>query len=410
MKRLLMISLVVVLLCSIVFSGCAKQAPAPSPAPAPAPAPTPAPAPAKPIKIGIMFPLTGPMAMTGERMVNAAKFAFEQINYEVAGKKIEIIVEDSGASPSMALDKARKLVEHDRVSMILGPLVGPEKAAVGAYMAQAGIPHINHVPCTWKMTEYEWSFLAGGSNFQHPSAIGAYAADEMGLKTVTVLTRDDVDGHDFTAAFKAPFEARGGKVIQEQYTPFGASDYAPYMTALKDADAVAGWVSGADAIRYLIQYQEFGIRARMPLVALFLGSFFQSFVLNALPPAVAEAMRGEKCPTQWSPFVESEVSKQFVEDFQKAKGMLPTEADSSPYSAARVIIEALKAAGGDTTPEKLRQTLLSLDIQVPEGRIRFDPETRCAHRDIYIIKVDKVGDAFTTVPVYTYKDVPPRGL
>ncbi len=410
MKRLLAISLVVVLAFGFILSSCAGQTPTPSPAPAPAPAPSPAPAPAKPIKIGFIFPLTGPMALTGERMVAAGKFAFEEIGYEVAGKKVEVVVEDSASAADVALDKVRKLVEHDQVCMIVGPVHSATKMAVGAYADKVGIPHVNHVPCPWKMTEYGWSFLANGSNLQHPSAMGTYAYEEMGVKTVTGMTTDIVDGHDFFGAFKDAFVRKGGQVIQEQYTPFGAADYAPYLTALKDADAVASWFQGSMAITFLIQYHEFGIRDRMPLMAIFLGSFFQSFVLNALPPAVAEAMIGEKCPSQWSPYVDTEVSKRFVEAFQKAKGIPATEADSSPYSAVQVVLEALKITGGDTAPEELRKALLSVDVEGPEGRIHFDPETRCARRDIYIIKVEKVGDIYTTVPVYTYKDVPPRGL
>jgi hypothetical protein len=72
-------------------------------------------------------------------------------------------------------------------------------------------------------------------------------------------------------------------------------------------------------------------------------------------------------------------------------------------------LEALKKAGGDTSPEKLGQAILATDLEVPEGRIRFDKETRCAFRDIYIAKVDKRAGKHILIPVHTYKSVPPRG-
>jgi branched-chain amino acid transport system substrate-binding protein len=409
LKKTYLVLFIVVILCAIIIPACA--APTPAPVPTPKTSPTPAPTvPATPIKIGVMYPLTGPMAMTGQNMVNTTKFAFNEINYEIAGRKVELIFEDSAASPQMSVDKARKLVENDKVAMIMGGLIGAEKMSISSVVNKAGVPYIIPSPSTWKITEEGWSFLAGGSNFQHPSVIGAYAYDEMNLRKVTCMSRDDADGRDYVGAFKDAFIKKGGQVIQEQYSPFGSSDYAPYLSILKDADAVAGWQSGADAIRFLSQYHEFGIRKRMPLVAVFLGSFFQPFILNSLPPGVAEAMLGEKCPSQWSPMAESAVSKKFVEAFRKATNNMPSEADSAPYSSAILGIEALKAIKGDTTPEKLRQALLALDIEVPEGRIRFDSQTRCAYRDIYIIKVDKVGDKYTTSPVKLVKGVPPKGL
>lgn len=134
MKKLFLVPLVILLVSVFIFSGCAK------PTPAPSPAPTPAPTPAGTIKVGVMYPLTGPLAMTGKRMVDAATFAFEQAGL-IAGKKIEVIAEDTGEpDPSIAVDKARKLVEFDKVCAIIGPLTPPAKFSVGSYMAQAGVP------------------------------------------------------------------------------------------------------------------------------------------------------------------------------------------------------------------------------------------------------------------------------
>ena len=391
MKKLFLIPLIIIVVCGLIFGGRARAAPAP------------------PIKIGVMYPLTGVLAMTGQLLVTGAMFGFEEAGYEVAGRKIEVIVEDSGTVPDMAVDKARKLVEFDKVCMVLGPLVGATKMGVGAYMSKVGVPHLGTQPCPLGMTKYEWSFLVGGSEPQMSYTMGLYAYDKMGLRTVTVMTEDVVQGHGFLDAFMDAFKKRGGQVIQEQYTPFPCTDFAPYLAALRDADAVAAWFEGADAIRFLNQFHEFGIRKRMPLVGSFFGGFFALSILRHLTPEAIDAVIGEHCPWPYTDRIETDINKRFVEAFNKKHGYNPDEGQAQAYSAALVALEALKVTGGDTTPDKLRQAILKLDFEAPEGPIRFDPETRCLVKNVYIGKIDKIGDKYMVVPVYTYKAIPPRG-
>ncbi len=441
MKRIFLISLTVLLLTGLILGGCAqpapapapaptptpapapapapapspapKPAPAPAPAPAPKPAPTPAPAPAEPIKIGHMRPLTGHMAATGKRMIEGGAFAFEKAGYEVAGRKIEVIVADSGANPAMALDAAKKLVEHDKVSMIIGPTVAGTVMAVSNYMSKAGIPLIisNPAPEGIIFEKHQWTFMSGGSYSQASSPMGVFAYEELGYKTVTVITGDWQAGHTFLGAFMGGYKSKGGEVIQEQYPPFDAADFAPYLASLKDADAVAAWFDGVTSIRFLSQFHELGIRKRMPLLAAFHGSFFAPFILRELPPAASEAIVGEYCPTPYSPLLDTEVNKRFVEEWEAKFGELPEDTDTGPYSGVLVALAALEATGGDTSPDKLREAILGVEIESPEGPIRFDQGTKCAIKTYYIGKVEKRGEKdFVWVPVHTYADIPPLGL
>ncbi len=412
MKKILLIALILLGIIGMVFAGCAKPAPAPTPAPAPSPAPAPAPAPSKePIKIGVMYPLTGPIAITGARMVDAAKFAFEQIGNEIGGRKIEVIVADSGEpGPAVAIDKIRKLVEFDKVSILVGPLTTTGKMSVGSFMDKAGVPQVATHFNNPAMSQYGWSFMPGGSSDQICGAGGKYAYEGQGFKTLNGLTYETGDGRTFYGAFKKGYEKAGGQVVQELYTIRPCPDYAPYLTALKDADAVAAWCDGSDAIQLLGQYHEFGIRQRMPLVAAFFGSFFETFILNSIPPEAAEAMIGEKCATPYTPLLDTEVNKKFVADIKAKFGYVPEEADAGAYLGAQVAIKALQATGGDTTPEMLREAILALDFESMEGHIRIDPKTRFPVRDVYIIEIGKVEGHYAWVPIHTYKNVPPEGL
>ncbi len=68
-----------------------------------------------PIKIGFLAPLTGAFAQIGKDLVNGSDLYLDEIGHQVAGRKIEVIVEDTQGDPSTALTKARKLVEQDKV-------------------------------------------------------------------------------------------------------------------------------------------------------------------------------------------------------------------------------------------------------------------------------------------------------
>jgi len=178
---------------------------------------------------------------------------------------------------------------------------------------------------------------------------------------------------------------------------------------LKEADAVAAWFDGGQAIKFLTQYHEFGIDKRMPVIGATWGAFLAPYILAALPPAAADATIGYLVPTAYSPLLDNPVNKAFVADFKAKFHFTPEDTSAGVYQGALCIIEALKATGGDPSPEKLRQALLSLDFVSPFGQVTFDQQTGVRHMDMHISKIAKQGTEFVWQPIYTYKDVPPLG-
>jgi branched-chain amino acid transport system substrate-binding protein len=364
------------------------------------------------IKIGHIRPMSGVMAMTSEKMIKAFNFAMEQAGYQVAGKKIEIIEGDSKGEAASAVDVARKMVESDGVAMIVGPTQGGEEMAVAAYCSQAGIPVLftNPAPLAATTPEMAWAIAGYGTEPQIASAMGVYAFEQAGYKNVDILTGDFAPGHGFLNAFMDAFKRKGGTIAQEIYTPYPTDDFSAYLTTLKDADAVVAWIDGEQAIKLLIQYHELGIDKKMPIVGAFHGAFLAPFILAALPPDVSAAYVGAITPTPYSPLLDTEVNKTFVADFQAKFGTLPEDTDSGPYVGAQIILRALTATNGDTTPETLREALISVNFDGPEGPIKFDKQTRAAIKTVYIAKIAKQGDAFVWDPIFTYPDVAPAGL
>ncbi len=365
-----------------------------------------------PIRIGHIRPLTGNLAISSAMMVKAFDFAFEQVNYQVSGRQIQIVIGDSKGDTATALDVARKMVENDKVSFIVGPTQAGEGPAVAGYANQVGIPQIftSPQPLAIFSGANKWSFGNDGTNSQYSSCIGAYAFEQAGYKKIDVLTQDSAAGHQFLDAFMKTFKAKGGQVIQETYTPLPTQDFAPYMTVLKDADALVAWTAGADVTRMLSQYHELGIDKRLRLVGAFDGSFMSNATLSSLPPEDANALIGALLPTPYSPFLDTPFNKKWMADIQAKFGLLPDDIQSGPYEGAQLIMEALKATNGDTTPDKLRQALLAAKFDGPEGTIQFNQMPVAAIKTVYICKVVRSGKDFAWQPVFYFKDVPPAGL
>ena len=97
--------------------------------------------------------------------------------------------------------------------------------------------------------------------------MGKWMFKNTPYRNMVITASDFSAGHHSVGAFKAGFEEAGGKVIKEVYPKLGTMDFAPFMTAIdvKGADAVYAWYAGTDAVRFVQQYQEFGLKKRIPL-------------------------------------------------------------------------------------------------------------------------------------------------
>src|SRR5688500_5092702 len=102
--------------------------------------PPPLPAQSGAIRIGFLAPLTGPFAQIGKDMVNGTELYLDEIGRQAAGRKIELIVEDSEGNPATALNKSRKLVEQDRVHVLTGGLLANVGYALQPFIDGQKIP------------------------------------------------------------------------------------------------------------------------------------------------------------------------------------------------------------------------------------------------------------------------------
>ncbi len=239
--------------------------------------------------------------------------------------------------------------------------------------------------------------------------MGLFAGDELDYGTVTTIAGDWAPGHGFMDGFVHGFNSTGGVVVQQQWPPFNETDFSSWLAGLMPADTCVAWFDGTTSIQFLTQYHDLGIRAQMPLTAAFHGSFFAPFILYQLPEAAAEAVVGEYCPTPYTPLLDTTVNNAFVAAWEAETGEAPEDTDTGPYEGVLVALAALEATDGDTTPEVLRDAILAVNLEGPQGQIIFDQGTHVALKTIYICSVAKDGELYVWEPAKAYENVPPFG-
>jgi branched-chain amino acid transport system substrate-binding protein len=190
-----------------------------------------------------------------------AILALEEINYSFAGRPIKFIVEDEASDPAVAMDKARKLVETDKVCMILGPFHGGCGGAVAGYVNKIKIPNVAY----WYSisndaimgVNWTWAPFGTLSSVAYPT--GAYAYEKLGYRTLSTMGTDYVAGREFIGGARAAFEERGGKIIQEQWIPLGTRMFL-HILLPKEADADLAWFMGVTIVPSLKQLKEYRLK------------------------------------------------------------------------------------------------------------------------------------------------------
>lgn len=416
MKRF--ISVLLALCMPLALAACGGGTPPAASAPAssaPASEAAPEPTATEPIKIGHICDLTGTEANAGEEAKRCLEFAVDLLGGKIAGREVQIIVGDAQSDSSRATDVARQMVEQDGVVAIFGPTQAGHKAAVAEYMETAGIPLIPYNGTPAALFEgSDWLVGAGGMNPQMPTVMADYAYNDLGYKTASILTMDNMGFRAFSNDFKRVFEALGGTVTQEQYAPFPADDWSPYMAAMQDADAIMAWTTGSNAIALWKEWYTMGVNQRMPMSAFMASAFTDYYIVGAVKashPEAADAILGTVAPSMYVYNIETPENEAFVKAWTEKFGSVPqTNVAGLCYQAYLLFHTAVEALGGDTTPESLITQIFATDINGPTGRLFFEG-SHAATMDVYIVKVIQMEDgSYNYGIVKTYEDVPPAGL
>ena len=359
-----------------------------------------------PLKVGLVLPYTGVYAVLGESITQGMELVFARENWTVAGRKIEMIKEDDEMKPPVGIRKTEKLIDSDKVDILTGPvhsgiLMGMRDKVHGSktilIVSNAGADAISRDRCS------RWIFRTSFSNWQPNQPMGEWVAKHV-AKDVFIAAPNYQAGKDQLDAFKETFVPAGGKIVGEDYPKLGETDYAPYLTKIRQsgAKAVYAFFSGTDAVNFVKQFDQFGLKSTVKLTGA--GFLTEPDVL----PAQGKSALGVITGHFYTPLLDNPTNQRFVKDFrEKFAGKMPDGFACQGYDTAEVIVRALKVVNGNTQDkDKLVEAIAKVEFDSPRGRFRFDPKTHNVIQPfIYIREVKETPLGLNNVPIDKVADV-----
>ncbi len=337
-----------------------------------------------PLKIGAVLPFSGVYTQLGTEIIDGMNLYFDSIGGVVAGRKVQILKEDEENDPQASVRKSRKLIESDKVDLLTGLVSSAVALAVREVADQSKTILIVSNAGAKDLTGAKFSkyiFRTSFTNGQVVYPLGEWAYKNVGKK-IFLIAPDYAAGNEYIEAFKASFTKAGGTVAGEQKPAFGkTTDYAPYLTQIQQAkpEAVFAFFSGTEAVNFVKQYDQFGLKKDIPLI----GAGFM-IEEDTLPAQGASAI-GARTALHYAYTLDTPENKKFVADFQAKFKRNPSVFVLQGYDTARFIDEGLKAVGGNTTnKDNLIKAFESLKFTSPRGPLEIDPANHGLTQNIYL--------------------------
>lgn len=355
------------------------------------------------VKIGFIYPDSGVFAQVGIDMRDGFLLYWGETGNKAGGRVVELFLESKGSNkPDEALTKARKLAERDKVHILGGIVSSPVGYALRSYVIGQKMPLVIMNAGADGLTQKqrsEYIFRSSYANCQSAHPLGDWAY-KQGYRKAVIIGSDFAAGHESVGPFARVFSELGGQIIQEIYPPLGAPDFAPYLAQVRrDADVVSVFFAGADAIRFVKQYAEYGLKGKIPLIGK--GSITDEVIL----PSQGDTALGIISTLQWSATLETPANKRFVEAYSAKYKRLPTQFAEQGYVGGQMVAQALDTIRGNVeNQEAFLAAFRKVETDAPRGKVKLDAYNNPVH-PVYVLKVERKGGALQNSVIGAYPNV-----
>lgn len=359
----------------------------------------------RPIKIGVLAPISGPFSNLGAQKVNGMKMLFDEKGMKVGDRPISLLVEDDEFKPQEALRKARKLFESEGVDILLGVISSSIGYALKDYAARAQKVWITTGAAAdgifRKSNNNPYAFRSSLSVWQANSPMGTWLASK-GFKRAVISGPDYAMGQEATSAFAKAFVKGGGEIVGSSFAPLATTDFAPYLSqvATFKPDVVYATYGGPDAVRFVQQFVSMGLASSIKLAG------YGYLAEEDIFAAQGDTVLGVPTGLNWAYGLQTDENIRFVQEFKKRYNAAPSIDGIAGYVGAQVAHAALGSLGGGSIDQRaLSAAVGAVKLVTPRGPVSFDPATNNVIQNIYIREPRKKDGEIHNAVLETYERV-----
>ena len=342
----------------------------------------------QPIRIGVVTPLSGTYAGIGQQVKWGLDLAARQINAAggVAGRPLELIYEDEEANPAVAVQKAEKLFQVNKVDFLTGTVNSGSTLAVGQLAERNNRLIATTVSFADSITGDKCSpnvFRVNARAGMQSAALADWLSSTRPNANVFYLGPDYEMGRSTVAAFKQAAEAKGAKSVGEVFAPLDNKDYSPFFGQMRSARPAVIYtsVAGNDTVRLFSQMAEFGINRNVQVVGA------SGTVTSQNLPAIGKAADGFVTGVGYATGIDSPENRKFLAEFEAANKAKPDLYGADSYGVLFFYKAAVEKAGSTDT-DKVRAAMRGLQWATPQGAKTMRAGDHQAMQDMYAMRVN----------------------
>nr|BFE56463.1 ABC transporter substrate-binding protein [Dactylosporangium thailandense] len=329
-----------------------------------------------PLVVGFLTPKTGPYKASGEDLVRGFQLYLDTHGGKLGGRSVQLKVEDEADGRQAAANAAKKLLEQDKATILVGGATADTTLSIQDMVARAKIPFVGTGgrPSTVKPEDLPYIWHTSWLSREVGAAIAEYVQRTAG-GPVYLLGPDYTGGYDNVGGFADAFKAAGGVIANESgkpaWTPWPATtDFLPFLNKIDPAKVkgVFTFYAGAPAVAFVQQYAKV-LGGKVPLYAA--GFLTDESILDAEGPAAD----GIYTSLNYAADLDNPANRAFSTAFTKAYSTSPRLLNVTAYDAAAVIDAAVTAAGPTATAAQINEQIGKLgQIDSPRGPWRWSKD------------------------------------
>ncbi|MCA9969845.1 MAG: ABC transporter substrate-binding protein, partial [Anaerolineales bacterium] len=355
----------------------------------------------EPVKVGLITDATGALAIYGAHILRSFPLGLEYAtgaagtdngdytSYMLDGCEIQVYIRDDQSNPETTATAGRELIEEVGVSMLVGTVSSGATATLQELARENQVPLIVAPAAANDITGVafnEYTFRTSRNNYQDAVNICEYFSDQY--DTFVQIAPDYSFGYGGATAFRDACTLFGGEFVADDiFAPADTTEFTPYMEQILESGAEAYLVTwaGGGFVPMMQAATELGVNDEMAMASAFVDNVvLPSFFANAIG-STSGILYHYTAP-------DNPVNDWLVEQTQAQFGTFPDLFDADGMNAAILLVEALKATGGDDSPDALIAAMEGMEFEGPKGTIYIRPEDHVAIQDMYIVTLLNVTD------------------